>query len=259
LTLGMVCGGFCCLLSRVRGKCRVVRLARLSGCGRYIEVFPTLQRTPDSVCCATWIVDNRPIAEPQDLPAGVGEVVVLAAVPLELIAVETVCRPPVALDEHCRPSETEVHLPTGDSFVERDGWKPMTSDEFDKDDFENRVGGSMIDRPCIDGSTERRYAGPAAAAVLDHGCGECVEVEEAATECRPDSRFDERWVVGSEVAEGAERVRAADSVATLGCELLTVGRPMYDDTGQAWAPISFRDGEVSECICRLDQIPEHGR
>jgi len=28
-------------------------------------------------------------------------------------------------------------------------------------------------------------------AVLDCGCGECVEVEEAATECNSDGRFDE--------------------------------------------------------------------
>lgn len=116
----------------------------------------------------------------------------------------------------------------------------------------------MIDRPCIDGGTERRYAGPAAVAVLDRGCGECVEVEEAATECNSDGRFDQRCVVSSEVAQGAERVRAADSVATLGREPLAIRWPMQHDALEAGSAISFRNGEVDECIRRLDQIPEHG-
>lgn len=102
----------------------------------------------------------------------------------------------------------------------------MTSDESGEISFEDGIGGSMIDRPFIDGSTERRYAGPAAAAVLDHSCGERIEAEEAATECGADGWFDERCVVSSEVAQGAERVGAADSVAALGRELLAIGRPM---------------------------------
>ena len=135
----------------------------------------------------------------------------------------------------------------------------MTSDEFGKNDFEDRVGGSMIDRPFIDGGTERRYTWPAATAVFDRGRGECVKVDKAAIECDPDGRLDQRGVVSSKVAEGAERVCAADSMTALGREPLTVGWPMQHDAGQAGSTISFRDGQVDECIRRLDQIPEHGR
>ena len=67
----------------------------------------------------------------------------------------------------------------------------MTLDEFGKDGFEDRVGGSMIDRPFIDGGTERRYPGPAAVAVLNRGCGERVQVEEAAAERNSDCRLDQ--------------------------------------------------------------------
>jgi len=90
-------------------------------------------------------VDDRPIAESEHLPASVGEVAVLAAVPFELIAVEAVCRPPVAFDEYCRGSESEVDLPSSDPFMKRGWWKLMASDEFGKNEFEDRVGGPMID------------------------------------------------------------------------------------------------------------------
>jgi hypothetical protein len=48
-------------------------------------------------------------------------------------------------------------------------------------------------------------------------------------------------------------------VATLGRESLTVGWPMQNDAGQAGSAVSFRHGEVDECSCRLDQVPQHGR
>ena len=135
----------------------------------------------------------------------------------------------------------------------------MALDEFGKDGFENRVGGSMINRPFIDGGTERRYTGPAAVAVVNRSRGERVKVEQAATERNSDRRLDQRWVVSSKVAQGAEWVGAADSVATLWREPLTIGRPMQNDARQAGSAISFGHGQVDECLCRLDQIPEHGR
>jgi hypothetical protein len=222
-------------------------------------VSPARKCPSDADCCTTRIVDDRPVAESEHLPAGVREVAVLAAVPLKLIAVEAVCRPPVAFQEYRRASETEVDLPPSDALVKCRWRKLMATDEFGKNEFEDRIGGSMIDRPFIDGGTERRYAWPAAMAVLDGGRGECVKVEEAATERSTDGRFDQQWIVSSEVAQSADRICAADSVATLWRESLTVGWPMQHHTGQAGSAISFRDGEVDEPIRRLDQIPECGR
>tara|TARA_R110002110_G_scaffold6785_2_gene33809 strand:- start:543 stop:971 length:429 start_codon:yes stop_codon:yes gene_type:complete len=34
---------------------------------------------------------------------------------------------------------------------------------------------------------------------------------------------------------------------------------MQNDAGQAGSAVSFRHGEVDECSCGLDQVPQHGR
>jgi len=113
-------------------------------------MLPSLECSPNAQRRVGRLVDDRSVRESEDLPSGDCEVAVLATIPFELIPVETVRRPPIALNDHRCVDESKVDLPSSDPFVERDWRKMMPSDEVGEDELEDGVCGPVVDRPGID-------------------------------------------------------------------------------------------------------------
>lgn len=113
-------------------------------------MLPSLERSTNAQGRVSRLVDDRSVRESEDLSSGDCEVAVLATIPFELIPVETVRRPPVALNDHRCADKSKVDLPSSDPFVERDCRQVMASDEVGEDELKDGVYRPVVDRPGID-------------------------------------------------------------------------------------------------------------
>lgn len=111
---------------------------------------PSFERSTNAQSSVGGLVDDGAVGESEDLPPGDCEVAVLATIAFELVPVEPVRRPSIALDDHRCADKSKVDFPSSDSFVESDRWKTMPSEEIGEDELEDGVCGPMVDRPRID-------------------------------------------------------------------------------------------------------------
>ena len=87
------------------------------------------------------------------MPAAIS--VASRTIPFELLALQAVVRPAVALDDHRRAHEAEIDLATFDDGMELDAREVVPADQPPHRRLEHRIGGTTVDRPVVD----RRRAG----------------------------------------------------------------------------------------------------
>ena len=91
------------------------------GVGR-VNGRPGVERRSDPSSDHRTLTRDRAVGEPQDDPSQRDQLGIANTIAFELVASKPVVCPAIALDDHGRTDESEVHLPSGHAWMELDRW-----------------------------------------------------------------------------------------------------------------------------------------
>ena len=194
-------------------------------------------------------------ASEHDIPCG-REIGVSLPIALELLTVETMRRPPVALDDDGRSDDPEIDLVTLDDGMELGGRKAEIVQEIPHHGLEHTVGRLPVDLPCEQRIPKHDDPMPSVFGMSSDGTVERPDVGEAGRQGMSNSTVNRRRITRTQVTERAENVRRRDTRSQNTLEVGRVAGAVNDNSSKGNHSPAWLEQDVDGIVAGSGNPPE---